>query len=110
MFLSDYCTRYASLYGTASPVSLRRGGRLCPPCVPPYSAKCCHSEPVLTLAWESVLRHRGSTAVGRPASFTPWWMGFHSTFINSAAMDMGRYVSMNRGNVSVYSIFFQPGA
>ena len=42
-----------------------------------------------------------SMGVGTAARRTEWWMGFHSTFIKSAAKEMGRYVSMNRGKVRV---------
>lgn len=45
---------------------------------------------------------------GSDARFTLWWMGFHSTFINSAASEMGRYVSINSGNVRVKAIFSTP--
>ena len=42
-----------------------------------------------------------SMGVGTALRRTEWWMGFHSTFIKSAAKEMGRYVSMNRGKVRV---------
>ena len=42
-----------------------------------------------------------SMGVGTALRRTEWWMGFHSTFIKSAANEMGRYVSMNRGKVRV---------
>ena len=42
-----------------------------------------------------------SMGVGTALRRTEWWIGFHSTFIKSAAKEMGRYVSMNRGKVRV---------
>ena len=36
-------------------------------------------------------------------------MGFHSTFLNNATHAIGMYVSINMGNVKVYSTFFQFG-